>query len=549
VGVGLTLAALIAAPLAAPLAALLADPDAWRGWQETGRIVSLARNTLFLTAGTLTLAWPLGVAGALLLFRTDLPCRRFFRFLFIQTLFIPLPLFTSAWQTVLGSGGWFPLSFWNITRPADFSASGGASWTPWGQGIGSAIWIHSLAGLPWVILLAGVGLLGVERTLEEDALTAGPAGRVMLRVSLPRSGLAIAAAALWLAIQAAGEITVTDVMQVRTFAEEIYTQFVGAGGDPLARAVAVSLPSVLLPALLVLILSQRLERRLPCGFSEPQTALVFHLGIWRWPLALLVGSVAAASAGVPLVSLIWRAGLTVAPQRWSAQVAFEHLALVWRVEHRLLLSCLLLAVGVGVLCAALALLSCWLALGTRAFRLALLGLLAVAWAAPGPIVGLGLKETISALLDLTNSKFLASVLWHGPSFLPLAWVDVIRLLPYAVAIVWPAVRLVPADLRDAVRVDGAGPFQELRYVLWPHASRAVLLAVLAVAVLSLGELSAGKLVSTPGFPGYAEVVFTQMHYGVTNDLAARCLLLLAAVLLGGTLVAAIGVASRRLHTD
>jgi ABC-type Fe3+ transport system permease subunit len=65
---------------------------------------------------------------------------------------------------------------------------------------------------------------------------------------------------------------------------------------------------------------------------------------------------------------------------------------------------------------------------------------------------------------------------------------------------------------------------------------AALRASLAVSVLSLGELSAGKLVSTPGWPSYAEMLFTQMHYGVTNDLAARCLLLLLAVGIGGLLV-------------
>ena len=67
-------------------------------------------------------------------------------------------------------------------------------------------------------------------------------------------------------------------------------------------------------------------------------------------------------------------------------------------------------------------------------------------------------------------------------------------------------------------------------------------------MLSLGELSAGKLVSTPGLATYAEELFTQMHYGVTNDLAARCLLLLAAAGIGGVLVllASAGEDSRSL---
>jgi iron(III) transport system permease protein len=540
--VGLVLAALIATPLLAPLAVLLADAAAWRGGLEAGRLLGLARNTLLLIGGTLALAVPVGVAGAVLLYRTDLPWRRALRGLTVLTLFVPLPLFASAWQAVLGSGGWLPLALWNAPRPAEPAfGSGGSSWTPWGQGIGSAVWIHAAAAVPWVILLVGLGLCGVERGLEEDALTAARPWRVILRVSLPRAGAAIAAAALWVALQVSGEITVTDVMQVRTFAEEVYTQLAGpepgAGrGAALARAVAIALPSVLLFALLILWLARHWERVVPAGLWEPGPALVFRLGRWRWPLA------AAAAVGVgtllviPLGSLVWRAGLAGSPRGWSASVVLEHLQLVSRAEPRLLRRCLVLAAAVGVLCSALALLSCWTAAGTRGYRRAILVLVAAAWALPGPVIGLGLKDTIIALLDRAHSRFLDAVLWYQPSPLPLAWVDLIRFFPAAVAVLWPVVRLVPPDLREAARVDGAAPLQELRYVICPWAAPGCLRAALAVAVLALGELSAGKLVSTPGFPGYAEVVFTQMHYGVTNDLAARCLLLLGSVLVGGALV-------------
>ena len=44
---------------------------------------------------------------------------------------------------------------------------------------------------------------------------------------------------------------------------------------------------------------------------------------------------------------------------------------------------------------------------------------------------------------------------------------------------------------------------------------------------SLGELSASKLVATPGGETFAHEVFTRMHYGVNSQLAAMCLLLLA----------------------
>jgi ABC-type Fe3+ transport system permease subunit len=137
------------------------------------------------------------------------------------------------------------------------------------------------------------------------------------------------------------------------------------------------------------------------------------------------------------------------------------------------------------------------------------------------------------LLDMSGWPVpVASVLWHGPSYLPLILVYIVRFLPLAIAFLWPLVRLLPRELFEAGRLEGAGPAQELFRIVTPLLWPASLRAALGVAVLSLGEVSAGKLVSTPGAESYAELVFTQMHYGVTADLAGQCLLLLAVVLAG-----------------
>jgi ABC-type Fe3+ transport system permease subunit len=157
---------------------------------------------------------------------------------------------------------------------------------------------------------------------------------------------------------------------------------------------------------------------------------------------------------------------------------------------------------------------------------------------PGPVLGLGMKAAIDLVLTASGSPgWLERALWGGRSYLPVLWVDVVRLLPCAVAVLWPVVRLLPDELLDAARVDGARPWQELALVVWPNCARACLRAAVAVPVLSLGELSAGMLASTPGAPTFAQVVFERLHYGVTPDLAARCLLLLALVgWLGGWVV-------------
>lgn len=533
------LIALIVVPLALPIVTLGCNPTAWIAWGEGGRVLGLLWNTLVLTGGTLALAMPVGIGLAILLYRTDVPLRRAFRFVLLFAVLTPLPLFASGWQAVLGSGGWLPLPVWNAPRDVAFGPDTGA-WTPWGQGIGSAIWIHAMAAIPWVVLLTGQGLLGVERSLEEDALTVWPAWRVLLRVSLPRAGAAIAAAALWVALQTAGEIAITDMMQVRTYAEEVYTQLVApeahAPEQSVARAVAIALPLALLLTGLVLIVSGRLERRLPAGDAQVEAAMDFRLGHWKAPAALLVAVFVGVLVLIPVGSLVWRAGVAGAPPNWGLKVVAEHLRLVAGADSGDLVRGVLVAATAAILISSLALVCCWAAAGTRWPRRGLFALAALAWALPGPLVGIGLKDTIRGLLDHVDNSWLARALWYGPSPVPVVWAYLLRLFPYAVALLWPVVRRVSPQLREAAAVDGASPALQLRHVVWPHAARAFRLTIVAVCVPALGELAASKLVSMAGWQGQAELLFTRMHYGITNDLAAECLLLAALVGLGAVLI-------------
>jgi iron(III) transport system permease protein len=531
--VAVVLGAVVAAPLCLPAADLFADPDAWRAWLDWPRLALLSRNTLFLLGGTLLLCVPAGVVGAVLLYRTDLPWRRPLRAVVLLTLFVPLPLFTSGWQSAVGSGGWLPLRWWNAPRPSDPTfTSGGNVWTPWGQGIGTAIWIHAVAGLPWVIWLVGRGLRRVDRELEEDALTAAGPWRVLMRVSLPRASASILAAALWVALQTATEITVTDVMQVRTYAEEVYTQFVLSDQGSLARAVAISLPFTVGVAVLVVATTHRWERTLPPSLTHAGPPPVFRLGRSRWPAAALAACAAAALAGVPVGSLVWRAGLSGAPPQWSGEVVLHWLQVALQSSASMVRNSLGVALAAGFVCASLAVVGCWAALEARWLRTATLVLVAIAWATPGPVVGLGLLKLIDRLLDWTGPGAIADALWYGPSYLPVLWANVIRFFPCAIAVVWPALRTLPPELREAARVEGAGPFRELVAVVVPLMAGPWMLAALAAAVLALGEVSGGKLVSTAGGETWSHRVFTQMHYGVTNDLASRCLILLIAVAAG-----------------
>ncbi len=526
--VGALLALFIALPLAAPLSHVLA-PSAWPDGATYARVGILASNTARLVIGTLLLAVPLGVALAVLIERTNLPGRGVLRALLWVPLFVPLPLFTAGWQAVLGADGWLPM--WS------------GEYAPWALGIGSAVWIHAMAGVPWVALIVQSGLRAVEPELEEDALLVRPANWVLWRVTLPRSLASVAAAALWVALMTAGEISVADLMQVRTFAEEVNTQLVSAerdssGGDPLGRAVVVSLLWVVVVTAAILWLARRSDRLVPGGVVSYRPALRLSRGWWGVPLCLCLLLLLAAMATVPVMGLVYRAGVSGPGNLWTWSELGHQVMRAWKLERGLLTHTLLGALATGVFTTALAFLACWVSRGSGWFRVGLLVLVGVAWAMPGPVVGLGAKEVFRRIVEATESftPWPARWLWYGPSPLPVILVHAVRMFPFAVAILWPAIRLIPNELFERARLDGLGPVGELRAIVWPLARRGCVLSLLAVSVLSIGEISAAKIVSTPGAETFAEVVWTQMHYGVGPDLAARCLMLLAVVLVGAGLL-------------
>jgi ABC-type Fe3+ transport system permease subunit len=152
--------------------------------------------------------------------------------------------------------------------------------------------------------------------------------------------------------------------------------------------------------------------------------------------------------------------------------------------------------------------------------------LAAVWALPGLLVGLGMKELF---VTLAAFEPLGALLYRGPSYVPVVLGYLVRFLPCAVAALWPVVRLVPAELSDASRVEGARPSQEFLRVVVPLLRRPTLAVALLVGALALGELPVNRLVETPGAFTFVRELGDRMHYGPTADVAALCLVMLAIV--------------------
>jgi iron(III) transport system permease protein len=554
---------------------------------ETGgvrRPLGLAAETARLVLATEALALPVGLPLAFLLFRTDVPGRRLWLGLLALAAFVPMPLHATAWLGAFGNAG--------------RAQALGLGMLPVLAGWPGAAFVHATAALPWVVLVAGVGLLTVEPELEEAALLDLPAWRVAVSVTLRRGLGALAGAALAVAVLTAGDMTVTDLLQVRTYAEEAYLQY-NLGNGP-AAAGAVALPPLVVLGGLVALGARGLlaadPARLP---SASARARRWRLGPWRRPLGLGAAAFVGAFVGLPLYSLVWRAGRVRGdaaagrPPRWSFGGLLGTLRFAWDESFEPLVQSLVWAAAGAAVAASLAWALAWASRRPGPWRWVAAVAVALALAAPGPVAGMALvyayrnvppvpltvvavpvlvslalalvavgrglgltRRVISAAFGIAFVASIAAPERLGRQAVDLAKLElpsvydsaamvvlaaVLRTFPYALLVLWPAVRSVPPEFLDAAAVDGLGPWGQAWKVALPLTRRAAVAAWAVAFTLALGELPATNLVTPPGVTPLSVVIWGLLHTGVESHLSGVVLVMLGAVAVaGGVTLLALG---------
>lgn len=501
-------------------------------WQEP-RVGRLWANTAGLVGGVLVLALPLGTFLALAIVKTDTPGRKAAGVLLAVMVFVPLYLVAGAWDAGFGIQGWHTLA----TNPH-------LGHEPWLAGWRAAVWVHAVAAVPWVVLIVGAGFLAVEAELEEDAATCAPAYRVLAHVTLPRAGAAIVLAGLWTAIVTSGEISVTDLFQVRTFAEEVYTQAaLGAFDTEPDVAEPVSAVGLWLGLALLILLAAMALVVVRSWIAELSDVPHRPPWIWRlrgarWPMAVAMWLSVALVAGVPLGNLVYKAGVRVTTadsarlRSWSAvKVAqrmaaapAEHAPELWHsAELGTAAASAALLVGVPL---------AWSLRGARRTPWGRLTALAACLAVPGPLLAIGLIR----LLNRPADSLLAPLGWlYDSDFAP--WLaQTIRALPLVTLLLWAALATIPQVMLDAARADGAGPWQRLVWIALPQRWPAVAAAWLIGLAVAVGDLAATVLVVPPGPTTISVRIFSLLHYGVEDRVASICLVLVLALAVVASLV-------------
>lgn len=506
--------------------------------------------------GACLFAVPIGTLLAVAIFKTDVPGRRVAVLLLIAMLFVPLFLITGAWDAGFGIQGWHTLT----TNPHLVHQ-------PWLTGWRAAVWIHSLAAVPWVVLIVGASLRAVEAEIEEDAETLAASPKVLWFVSIRRAAPAIILSGVWIAIVTTTEISVTDFFQVRTFAEEVYTQaalgtfdFTGANGpvignapnstnlgstsatsseSPLPALSAVGMWSGILLSTLLALLAIAAAGRLFADLvdSQDRAPWVGQLRAWRWPAAVVLWLGMMLLAGVPLGSLLYKSGVHVINtggehiRHWTIAKAIDRLVAA-PVQFRgelWLTTQLATAAATGALAIAIPL--AWSMRGSltgppgrrriRQFPWLRCVALSLCLTIPGPLLGVFVIRILNRPPD---SPFAALAALYDSDFAP--WlVQTIRATPLATLVLWPALASIPQAMLDTAATEGSGWWGRLLRIALPQRWPAVIAAWLVAFAIAVGELAATILVMPPqrGATALSIQVFQLLHYGVDDRVAAICL--------------------------
>lgn len=481
--------------------------DASDGW----RVARLFLNSSAVIAISIAFALPVGVCLGASLFRSLSRPRRIGRLVLCVLAFQPLVLAVGGWLALCGPDG--PLHF----GKGNLQASG------WAIVIVAAI--HASWAIPWVALIVGSSLRHVDPDLEDAARLEAPPGRVFRIVTLGQARPALVFAAIVIASSVLVDMTVTDLFQVRTFAEEVYTRFEAAGDEPMATLV--SLPLSLLTAV---CLAHAAGHWVLAPRSEIRSTLASpHFGSSRsftWFAAATLGLLA-----LPTFGSFWQLGLegATAPGaglRWSGETAARFLARelsrgVAPLIQTIGLAMLASAAGVWV---ALLLAWQWRWRPPQSQRLAM-SLFAWLYLMPGPVLGL-------TLIDLCNRPSpldLLGRIYDSPAIVVVG--QAIRVIPPAWLLICVFLSMLDRSEFEAAALEGAAGWTICVKVAAPRLVGPLLVAFLAGTALAMSELPVTKFVAPPGLDLLAPRIFHLLHSGMQNQQAALAFLLEATILI------------------
>ena len=501
-----------------PIIAAIICVLAFLGWMAIVdvRLLGLLKNTFLLSAASAAIAVPLGTILGIVIFRCNLRFARFWQAIVLLSMFMPLYIYAASWNATFGQFGIIPMNPWL------------AGWT-------GGILVHAIAAIPWVTMITGIASLNADPTLEEQALLYGGPRAAIQRVTVPFIAPSIAASFLWVLVVVSGEMTVSDIYRIRTYAEEVFINYqldnftiapVFQPWTDRGEDISIGLwQQVMFVGLMIVFAVTMINQLLPIVHKPTsRKAVQFALGKMQLPVMGFVALLVFLVMGLPLMSLLFKSGAAFdgTEVRWTFASFFQNIVDLKDEIGTFGWSYVL--AGLTVLFAVPpAILLGWLARRPGFFNtLPALIVASIGFALPGPTIALFLI----VMLDQPDMFYSDLTIWlYDRTFFAPALAVAIRVVPICILICWAGCRQISEKLIEQSSLLGKGPLKRFCWFGVVANWKAIVASILIASVYGFGDLTASNLLIPPGqgVDTIPRSVFGSIHAGVDNKVAITCL--------------------------
>ncbi len=488
-------------------------------------------NTLQFSAITLAVALALGLPMAYLLERTDFPAKRLVFTMLTVALLIPAYAVAMGWvfllnprigliNTALRGALGLASSPFNISTIA-------------GMGI-----VEGLALTPVTFVMTAIVFRSMDASLEEAARMSGAKTRQTLwRMTLPVAWPGILAASIYVFTIGFAAFDVPAIIgltnRIFTFSTYVYLQVSPTEGLPQYGGVAALSMFMLILAVVLSWWYGKVQSRAPrfavvTGKNYKPSQV--KLGRWRWAAVAFVAVYFLFAQLLPVLTLIWSAGLPFLQPVSKAAFASLSFGNFRSLPHALVLNGLRntveLMLIVPTITVTLSVAVSWVVLRSRLRFRQVYDFFAFL-PHTVPAIVFSVAAWLMALFVLRGALPIYGTIWI------LVLVYVVATLSYGSRMTNSALIQLHRELEESATVSGAGLAGTMRSVVVPLLLPAMMYAWIWIALLAYRELTLPVVLSTSDNQPLSVVVWSLVlssSYGQGSAVAVSMLVLLIPIL-------------------
>ncbi len=466
------------------------------------RQLVLLKNSLYLALGTACLSVVIGAPLGLLIARTDIVYfNRNLKYLYLVPLLIPPYISAIAWINLMGQKGAINLFFVKLLSLQEplFTV----------YGIKGAIWVLALSYFPLITLLTVSGLYSMDQKLEDAGRLTRTEFGVLRGITIPLIMPYIISGAIFVFIFALSDYGVPSLLRVNVFPIEIFARF-SAYYDNNAATV-LSAPVVLISILLILWQRRYMgERSYVTLYSSSAKAGIIKLGKARGIISVYPFFILFLSVLTPLLVLFHKSGSLTA-----YMTAFK-------TASSQIINSLTLAAIAATLMVILGFFISSVIEWSKSRGKTLVDILTfIPFAVPATVLGIG--------LILVWNRPAAGMIYGSSLIIIFAYVA--RFIPFVIRAISANMKRVNRNLEEAAVMADISWLRRVTGILIPLSAPGLLAGWAIAFVFCMGELGSTLLVMPPGEATLAMRIYTLMHYGANQLVAALCIILIAITLI------------------